>query len=300
MDSNDQSLKLQLNPRWVRNMYRPFDFVFGPVSNPFPVFWIVLKGTRYIEIGDHIHSIKEGDLVVFPPGIPYRLVPATSSEPIHYLSLGCEAKIGPFGIHELYALPEVSSQIGKDKANTLIQTWFRLVDRYIHTVKVLHEDGINQTTNLLPMVSASIAMLDLKETLHCWFADFLRLMQPQIPEHTWNMDNRIAKACIYLRENAHKNIRLEDVASHVYLSQSHFIYLFRKSLGQPPAEYLRNYRIQWSKELLVQTSHPISEISNRVGYADQSQFSRAFRKVEGIGPLAYRLTWGRNKGYDEY
>ncbi|MEF3306858.1 AraC family transcriptional regulator [Paenibacillus sp. GYB003] len=291
LDPSAEGLKFQLHTRWVRNMLKPRDFTFGPVINPFPVFWLVLDGSREIEIAGKRYRVGEGDLVVYTPGIPYRLVPASSGGLFHYLSLGCEAKIGPFGLHEVYPLPEITSDADKRDLEALAMHWRQLLDRFERLGDALRNREGTPWSGLLPDPSTSVLLLRLQETLYRWFAECLALLRRRIPEHTLKLDPRIVRACVYIREHVHESIRLEDLASQVYVSPSHFNYLFRRSLGLPPAEYLRKYRIQHAKELLILTNLPIGEISARVGYDGQSQFSRAFRKAEGKGPLAYRREW---------
>lgn len=291
LDPSAEGLKFQLHTRWVRNMLKPHDFTFGPVINPFPVFWLVLDGSREIEIAGKRHWVGEGDLVVYTPGIPYKLVPASSGGLFHYLSLGCEAKIGPFGLHEVYPLPEITSDADRGDLEALAVHWRQLLDRFERLGDALRSREETPLSGLLPDPSTSVLLLRLQETLHRWFAECLTLLRRRIPEHTLKLDPRIVRACVYIREHVHESIRLEDLAAYVYVSPSHFNYLFRRSLGLPPAEYLRNYRIQHAKELLIRTALPIGEISARVGYDGQSQFSRAFRKAEGKGPLAYRREW---------
>ena len=47
-------------------------------------------------------------------------------------------------------------------------------------------------------------------------------------------------------------------------------------------------RISRARELLVRSDEPVSAIGLRVGYADHSAFSRAFRRATGRSPSAYR------------
>jgi transcriptional regulator GlxA family with amidase domain len=66
-------------------------------------------------------------------------------------------------------------------------------------------------------------------------------------------------------------------------------------LGQSPVDYLRRHRIGLAKELLIRTSLSVKDIAEQVGYAEQSQFSRTFRKSESVSPLAYRQSWQRSE-----
>lgn len=295
LSANAEGLKFRLQARWARNMLKPRDFAFGPANNPFPVYWIILDGSREVEIAGERYTVGPGDFVVYPPGVPYQLPPAGSGGLFHYLSLGCEAKIGPFGLYELYPLPVISRPAHREALKALTELWLQLIARFDELADQLQSQGKTNPDSLLPDPAMSVQVLRLQETLHRWFAELFMLLKPRMPKQTVEMDRRIVKACVYIRENCHRTIQTDDLAAHVYLSPSHFNYLFRRSLGVPPAEYLRSYRIQLAKELLTQTSMPIHEIAARVGYVGQSQFSRAFRKAERKSPLEYRMEWQRSE-----
>lgn len=290
LDYNALKFQLQISPRFVRDMQQPDSFQFGPTRNPFPLFWLVLDGSRQVIAGGDAYTIRKGDLLLFPPAIPYQLLPGSPGESIHYLSLCCEIRFGPFGIHELYSIPFLSSPSDLHQRSILQKIWFCLIGKFdelvLHLQDRAEEERVSQQQ--LPV---SLALIRLQSTLHEWLAQYLSLMQPFISKSSWELDPRVTRACTYIHNHAHEQILLEDIAAHIYVSPSHMNYLFRKSIGLPPAEYLRRYRIQLSRELLVQTSLSIAEIAVRAGYTDQSRFSRAFRKSEGISPMAYRQNW---------
>ena len=72
------------------------------------------------------------------------------------------------------------------------------------------------------------------------------------------------------------------------MSKSYFLRLFRRSMGTTPYNYLVNFRITQAKELLVLTDHSVSEIAQKVGFGDASNFSTRFAKATGQSPLQYR------------
>jgi len=71
----------------------------------------------------------------------------------------------------------------------------------------------------------------------------------------------------------------------------HPIYLhraFRKHYSQSIGEYLRTLRIQFCCAQLASTDVPLADISAVAGFYDQSHFSRIFKRMCGLTPLAYR------------
>ncbi|WP_204787543.1 AraC family transcriptional regulator [Paenibacillus oryzisoli] len=264
-------------------MLKPHDFSFGPVRNPIPVFWLILDGIRTIQIEDEMHIVRKGDLIVFPPGVPYQLHAEQSGDPISYLSLSCMIKLGPFKFHESYEFPLITKLTDSSAVTRLSELWMTSVVLFEQFATILqrHVDAHIQ-------LITSLGLLRVQGAVQQWFALLMELLLPQLPNPLPTIDPRIVKVCAYIQEHAYESLPLEKLAAHVYLSGSHFSYLFRKEMGQPPSQYVRNHRIQISEELLVQTDLSINEISRRVGYNELSEFSRAFRNTAGMSPQAYR------------
>jgi AraC-like DNA-binding protein/ligand-binding sensor protein len=105
-------------------------------------------------------------------------------------------------------------------------------------------------------------------------------------------NDRIVKAQEFIRHNYNNNIRLDNVATAVFLSPNYFSTLFRKVTGYTFSTYLMKLRIQAARDLLKQTSIPIKKIVYQVGFEDYNYFNRTFKRFEGIPPAQYRKAKG--------
>jgi AraC-like DNA-binding protein len=81
-------------------------------------------------------------------------------------------------------------------------------------------------------------------------------------------------------------IRLDELAEHAGLDKFHLLRAFRSAVGLPPYEYLMQIRIARARELLRQGAL-VAEAAQAVGFYDQSQLHRHFRRIVGITPGAY-------------
>lgn len=84
------------------------------------------------------------------------------------------------------------------------------------------------------------------------------------------------------------NLSLQMMADHFDMSPSNFSYHFKKIMGQNFKEYIDNYRIQQSLQLLKSTQASIEQIALQVGYMNSSSFIRSFKKIVGMTPGQYR------------
>lgn len=93
---------------------------------------------------------------------------------------------------------------------------------------------------------------------------------------------------LYIRNHYMDEVDFSELSSRMGFSSAYLTKLFNKYVGHTPLKYLTDIRIQEAKHLLLNTSLPIREIGEKVGYPDQFHFSKTFRKLTGVNPTAYR------------
>jgi AraC-like DNA-binding protein len=101
-------------------------------------------------------------------------------------------------------------------------------------------------------------------------------------EHT----RAVRRAIELLREHVDVAVTLDALADHAGTDKFHLCRAFRAQVGLPPHAYLTRLRIMRAKELLAAGVRP-GEIAPRVGFYDQSQLNRHFRRLVGTTPGAY-------------
>jgi transcriptional regulator GlxA family with amidase domain len=91
-----------------------------------------------------------------------------------------------------------------------------------------------------------------------------------------------------LADNLAGNVALEDLARECGLSIRHFTRAFRGSMGVSANTWLRNFKVEKAKALLVNSPRVLADIALDCGFADQSHFTRIFQRVAGVSPGAWR------------
>lgn len=79
-----------------------------------------------------------------------------------------------------------------------------------------------------------------------------------------------------------------DLAAACAMSEDHFIRVFRRLVGQTPAQYVLERRVAVAAQRLAFTGASIEAIAESVGFANRFHFTAAFSRRMGIGPAAYR------------
>lgn len=79
-----------------------------------------------------------------------------------------------------------------------------------------------------------------------------------------------------------------DMARLCHLSPSYFSRLFRRETGVAFSQYIAGLKIEWAKELLLDSSLSVTNISDSLGYSSPSYFIKSFKEREHLTPHAYR------------
>ena len=72
------------------------------------------------------------------------------------------------------------------------------------------------------------------------------------------------------------------------VSAAHFIRTFRATFGETPHRYLQRRRVERSMFLLRESDRSVTDICLDVGFTSLGTFSRTFREIVGVSPVAYR------------
>ncbi|MCK5735143.1 MAG: helix-turn-helix transcriptional regulator, partial [Spirochaetaceae bacterium] len=95
-------------------------------------------------------------------------------------------------------------------------------------------------------------------------------------------------AQMFIKNNYHKKIKLNDVAKSVYLSPNYFSTVFKDISGDSFSSFLQKTRINAAKKMLIETNLTIKEIVYAIGMVDYNYFNRIFRRLEGLPPVKFR------------
>lgn len=100
--------------------------------------------------------------------------------------------------------------------------------------------------------------------------------------------SQISEALKYIDAHLDEPVTLEALAERFYLSPFYFHKVFSSIVGQPLAAYVRDRRILYACKQLCATEKTILDIALDCGFHSPQSFARAFRRVQGISPSAYR------------
>lgn len=102
----------------------------------------------------------------------------------------------------------------------------------------------------------------------------------------------VRRARDYLRAHVSEPVTLDALAAHAGADKFHLIRAYRAELGIPPYEYLTHLRVARAAELLA-AGMTGAEVAQAVGFFDESQLHRHFRRILGVTPGKFARTMHR-------
>lgn len=152
-----------------------------------------------------------------------------------------------------------------------------------------HKEIIGLVRNIAEKSTAKTAALAALGSIHLIWSEIVDHID--LSRKVGNDNTRLSelKAMLsYIHEYYSQKITLEDIAQAGYVSKRTCGGLFLKYLYKTPIEYLNDYRLQKSIELMKSTDKTILEICLACGFSGASYYAEVFRRSFGKSPAEYR------------
>ena len=126
-----------------------------------------------------------------------------------------------------------------------------------------------------------------EEACFC-LARLLWKLQKHVGGEFTEEQQRVHRLISYIDSHIGEGVTLPQLSEYAGLSVSQTIRIFRKHAGQSPYQYILDSKMTVARRLLTETALSVSDIAQHLGYSDEYNFSRAFRKKNGCTPAAFR------------
>jgi AraC-like DNA-binding protein len=281
-----------------------------PGSEHVMEYHVVTRGSCWGAIvGESPVRLETGDIVLFPHGDGH----VVSSAP------GMRARADPSSYFEYKAeqlpftlfydgveapRPDLRSEDGETTLvcgflgcdlrpfNPLIATLPRLLHlRHAEDhgwIEQFVRQAVTESRNKRP---GGEAMLERMSEM--MFVDALRRYVDTLPENSrgWlagMRDRFVGRALALMHDAPATEWTVDELGRRVGLSRSALHERFAEMIGQPPMQYLANWRMQVGAALLRNTNATVAAVAQDVGYDSEAAFARAFKRLVGKSPAAWR------------
>ena len=106
---------------------------------------------------------------------------------------------------------------------------------------------------------------------------------------------RLKPALDYFEANYFRRISMAEAAAQCQMPATTFNRQFRLLLRMSPTEYLLAWRVEAARRKLVETRDSLSQIAADCGFADQSHFTKRFRRITGTTPREFRTQFAKGR-----
>jgi transcriptional regulator GlxA family with amidase domain len=104
-------------------------------------------------------------------------------------------------------------------------------------------------------------------------------------------DEPIKKAQMFIEDNFHQKITVDELASMFSLSRRNLERRFKRATSNTVVEYIQRVKIEAAKMSLESSRENVNEVMYKVGYTDTKAFRTTFKKLTGISPIQYRTKY---------
>ena len=267
-------------------------------------YHVVVEGGCFANIiGEEPIRIEAGEIIVFTKGDPHVMSsgPGMRAQP---------ATADPFATAEDGQLPFFVKYGGDGREQSRLVCGFLACDArpfnplLDHLPPVIKTDGSKDDDSTWLGQFIRLAIIEstsrraggesvLARLSELMFIEVVRRHLEALPHERigWLAGLRdpfVGKALSLMHGRPARNWTLEKLARGVGLSRSALAERFAELIGIPPMQYLAKWRMQIASGLLSNGSASIAAIAAEVGYGSEAAFSRAFKKLVGISPSAWR------------
>lgn len=286
---------------------RDYSSIILPRAQHVISYHIILKGSGWVEIPDVASTwFEAGDILVLAHGDPYSLLSTPGQTPEY----DSEATIAFFREWMAGKLSFVTREggggtggaeymcgfLGCDMRpfNPVLSTLPRLLrvrwSRHDQQDLLSRLIDLTLTDAHLPRMGGESIRLRLSELI---FVEVIRLCLECLPAHGTGwlsglQDPAIGKVLTLLHERPAHPWTLDLLAEESGMSRSAMAARFTHLIGHSPMQYVTLWRMQIAARLLTDSPMKVAVVGQEIGYGSEAAFSRAFKKVVGVSPAAWR------------
>jgi AraC-like DNA-binding protein len=101
-------------------------------------------------------------------------------------------------------------------------------------------------------------------------------------------DPMVSSALRLMQDNPAEPWTLASLAQETHVSRATLARRFTEVVGQPPMEFLTEWRLALAADLILDPTETIASVAAKVGYGSAYALSAAFKRVRGVRPGEYR------------
>ena len=277
MDIHFMFANMQVDIEWFRlKLYSENQNTFWHAHSNTEIHYVV-EGELCIETEIRTIYVKEGESLIIPAGMSHRLRLTDTELHVRYV-MNCKVAA------------KSDDDDAVETANALINPPLRPIRLPTFTKSLMSHILLEAEKN----------EFGSKRIIEAHLAAFLQMIAREVIDdpNRKNMkrdtekrslyDLRMESILLYLKGSAYKKVSVMELAKQMNMSISQLERTVRIVSGQTPQSLIQSFRIEKAKSLLKDHNLSIKDITDILEFASESEFSRCFKRIEGLPPGKYR------------
>ena len=243
-------------------------------SHEYYEFYFFLEGEVTMFYSDSSHRMKNGDMVIIPPGMQHHVQIHDPAVPYRRVVFWItKSFLSKLSVHSKEFLFLTGKADDSGFAWHFNEVTFNTVQRKIfHVIEEIFSDRFGRRMAVALGINDLLLFLNrtVYESLH--------------PERYGKSEKNLDRNLIrYIEEHINEDLRLDTLSELFFVSKYHISHLFKDKMGISLHQYILKKRLAMSKDALINGRKP-SEVFREYGFSDYSVFYRAFVKEFGLSP----------------
>ena len=253
------------------------------INRHWTLVWIKEGAGMYL-LDNSLRCLNEGDIILLPPRIDFSF---TSGDLGDEYNINLKASVFRFDSTWLDALLAAFPAL----SDTLLRVRELRNPLSVHGPKWIKISSLFEELNACDKSYQPLGILELLSQL-ATEKDYSLIKEVRECD-TQNVAEKMEKIERYLDCNYCSRISLEDIAGYVGMSRTYFCQFFKNQYKEGFSDHLTRIRVQKASVMLMHTDKPIPAVAEECGFKTVQYFTRAFRKVRGTTPGAFRRGGGK-------
>lgn len=240
-------------------------------------YWALIytqQGRLTFRVEDTCRDVQAGEVFFYPAGVPHSIVRVEEADwLVSFATFQCS---GPMeALAGRVIVPDAALALRLQELFRMGGPWFTGLTARDGTVGMRCTADANRLLQLKSGLESALTGL------------YLTVQEPP------RTDSVFAGAAAYMQAHLGEPLSLASLAAALNVSVSTLKKAFREESGGGVNRYYLDLRLAQGEMQLRQSSAPVSEIAERLGFCSQFYFSEQFKARYGVSPLAYRRQLAR-------
>lgn len=249
----------------------------APLITNYFMLVFVESGVGYVKVGETLCRLGTHSMLFLHPHLELRL--QKSSDDFRVVTVGI--RFNMLSLTELRIEPTFFIFVFQRFQWYMDGELSRAALHFIRAIEYAVSDNANpfQKEVMTGLMTAFI---------HTFHFKVQKIYKPQHAQHTMNAQSIFERFVQQLHQDFAFDHRVSYYADQLCISAKYLTQITKRIMKRTPKEMIDHRVALESLRLLGRTNFTVQEISNQLGFPDQSYFGRFFKRMFGISPLHYR------------